>query len=89
LKYNKAITKIRVEEAMSHVDRAFYVDNAMPYVDEALSIGFNATISSPHMHALGFEFLEDVLLPGNNVLDIGCGSGFATSCLAKMVLIGK
>jgi hypothetical protein len=40
------------------------------------SIGFNATISAPHMHAHALEDLEEYIRPGMKVLDVGCGSGY-------------
>jgi protein-L-isoaspartate O-methyltransferase len=43
-------------------------------------IGHNATISAPHMHGVGLDVLESVIpQQGAKVLDIGAGSGFATS----------
>lgn len=39
-------------------------------------IGFNATISAPHMHAHALEDLEEFIRPGMKVLDVGCGSGY-------------
>jgi len=80
--------------AFSAVDRARYVNYELaeaafaelnPYADLALPIGFNATLSSPHMHALALDLLAGVLAPGDCVLDIGSGSGFMTACLAHMV----
>jgi protein-L-isoaspartate(D-aspartate) O-methyltransferase len=65
------ITQPRVEEAMLTVDRANYTDEREgmnPYADKALPIGFNATISAPHMHALGLEFLLPCLTPGTFLL---------------------
>jgi protein-L-isoaspartate(D-aspartate) O-methyltransferase len=42
-----------------------------PYNDTPQSIGFNATISAPHMHAYCLELLEDYLNLGSRVLDVG------------------
>lgn len=37
------------------------------YRDAPQPIGYNATISAPHMHAACLEILKDNLLPGNKV----------------------
>lgn len=50
-----------------------------------MTIGSGATISSPHMHAIALEALESALQPGSRALDIGCGSGYLTTCMAHMV----
>jgi protein-L-isoaspartate(D-aspartate) O-methyltransferase len=46
-------------------------------------LGFEATISAPHMHAYALELLQDHLKPGARVLDVGCGSGYLTACFGK------
>merc|ERR1719326_1255043 len=56
-----------------------------PYADRPQQIGFNATISAPHMHALALELLADHLVPGARTLDVGCGSGYLCACMARMV----
>jgi protein-L-isoaspartate(D-aspartate) O-methyltransferase len=64
---------------MLKVDRAFFVrpqDRQQAYCDYPLNIGYNATISAPHMHAYCLEWLEDSLQPGCRVLDVGSGSGY-------------
>ena len=71
------IKSARVAEAMKKVDRGdFVLDKDYAYDDCPLSIGYNATISAPHMHAYCLEWLEDVLKPGAKVLDVGSGSGY-------------
>ena len=55
------------------------------YFDRALPIGWNTTISAPHMHANTLEILKDKLIKGGKALDIGVGSGFLTACLAEMM----
>lgn len=71
---------------MLRVNRAFYCDSSpTPYKDWPHPIGFNATISAPHMHAHALEELKDKLVDGAKVLDVGSGSGYLTSCMAHMV----
>ena len=48
------IKEPRVIAAMTAVDRAAYCPTK-PYVDSPQRIGFNATISAPHMHAYALE----------------------------------
>lgn len=48
-------------------------------------VGYNVTISAPHMHAHALEMLEDKLIPGACVLDVGSGSGYLTVCMARLV----
>lgn len=79
------ITKSRVAEAMTKVDRAKYCPSKAPYDDSPAPIGYNATISAPHMHAMALEAVEEKLVDGAKVLDVGSGSGYLTACLAHMV----
>lgn len=60
-----------------------------PYEDRPQCIGFSTTISAPHMHAMTLSMLEEYLIPGSKVVDIGCGSGYLTVCLAKMIERGE
>ncbi|KAG2915920.1 hypothetical protein PC119_g17627 [Phytophthora cactorum] len=57
------------------------------YQDSPCPIGFNQTISAPHMHAHILELAQvtcaDVLKP--RVLDVGAGSGYLTAALARLV----
>lgn len=82
---NEIIKDPRVESAMLKTDRAFYCPSDTPYVDRPFPIGFEATISAPHMHAHALEELKDRLVDGANVLDVGSGSGYLTACFAHMV----
>lgn len=76
----------RVIEIMETVDRGLFVPEGTPaYVDSPMSIGYNATISAPHMHAMCLELLEDRLQPGMHALDVGSGTGYLTACFALMV----
>ncbi|XP_059289336.1 protein-L-isoaspartate O-methyltransferase 1-like [Lycium ferocissimum] len=76
----------KVTEIMEAVDRGLFVPEGTPaYVDSPMSIGYNATISAPHMHAMCLELLEDRLQPGMHALDVGSGTGYLTACFALMV----
>eukprot|EP00850_Spirogloea_muscicola_P001722 SM000006S19487 [mRNA] locus=s6:1055535:1056492:- [translate_table: standard] len=77
----------RAAAVMAAVDRGLFVPPSCPaYADSPQPIGFNATISAPHMHALCLELLEDHLArPGARALDVGAGSGYLAACFATMV----
>lgn len=68
---------------MLQVDRANYCPNNA-YEDTPIQIGYNATISAPHMHAKALEILRDHLHSEARVLDVGSGSGYLTACMALM-----
>lgn len=74
-----------VADAMRKVDRKEYCGGAWrsAYDDKPLSIGFNATISAPHMHAYCLDYMSLEL--GMRVLDVGSGSGYLTACMSLLV----
>jgi len=75
-----------VLDAMGVIPRHFFVpDDAgeLAYTDTPLGIGFNQTISAPHMVAIMCDLLD--LRPGMNVLEIGAGSGYHAAVMAKLV----
>lgn len=74
----------RVTKAMKRTDRADFCPYS-PYEDCAQPLGFDATISAPHMHAYAVELLLPYLNPGARVLDVGSGSGFLTHIFAHLV----
>ncbi|KAF5743712.1 protein-L-isoaspartate O-methyltransferase 1 isoform X2 [Tripterygium wilfordii] len=80
------IASKKVAEVMDTIDRALFVpDGNPPYVDSPMPIGYNATISAPHMHATCLQLLEENLQPGMHALDVGSGTGYLTACFALMV----
>ncbi|KAG8362873.1 hypothetical protein BUALT_BualtUnG0029300 [Buddleja alternifolia] len=80
------ISSKKVAEVMETIDRALFVpEGTPPYVDSPMQIGYNATISAPHMHAMCLELLENHLKPGMHALDVGSGTGYLTACFAVMV----
>uniref|UniRef100_A0A8C5PZX7 Protein-L-isoaspartate O-methyltransferase n=1 Tax=Leptobrachium leishanense TaxID=445787 RepID=A0A8C5PZX7_9ANUR len=84
LRKNGIIKSDRVFEVMLATDRRHYA-KCNPYMDSPQSIGFQATISAPHMHAYALELLHDQLHEGAKALDVGSGSGILTACFARMV----
>ncbi|KAJ3271167.1 inositol polyphosphate 5-phosphatase [Terramyces sp. JEL0728] len=87
LRYQHGIvSNDRVCEAMKLVDRKYYCrTNSEAYFDSPQSIGYNATISAPHMHAYALDYLEPSCYEGASVLDIGSGSGYLSACFAHLV----
>lgn len=88
---NHIIKSARVEQALRGVDRGHYVPprlRGLAYEDSPQMIGYNVTISAPHMHATCLEVLADKLIPGATALDIGSGSGYLTAAMSLMVSPG-
>eukprot|EP00195_Chlamydomonas_chlamydogama_P005400 CAMPEP_0202891816 /NCGR_PEP_ID=MMETSP1392-20130828/1776_1 /ASSEMBLY_ACC=CAM_ASM_000868 /TAXON_ID=225041 /ORGANISM="Chlamydomonas chlamydogama, Strain SAG 11-48b" /LENGTH=223 /DNA_ID=CAMNT_0049575675 /DNA_START=329 /DNA_END=1000 /DNA_ORIENTATION=- len=86
LKSSGIITRSSVEASMRAVDRKLFTpDPSSAYIDSPIRIGYNATISAPHMHAHCLELLADHLVPGGRVLDVGSGTGYLTAIMAHMV----
>ncbi|XVF49740.1 hypothetical protein PTKIN_Ptkin04bG0037800 [Pterospermum kingtungense] len=80
------ISSKKVAEVIETIDRALFVpDASSAYIDSPMPIGYNATISAPHMHATCLQLLEENLQPGMHALDIGSGTGYLTACFAIMV----
>uniref|UniRef100_A0A914LQZ5 Protein-L-isoaspartate(D-aspartate) O-methyltransferase n=1 Tax=Meloidogyne incognita TaxID=6306 RepID=A0A914LQZ5_MELIC len=84
LRRNNFVTKDRAISALLAVDRADFAPTH-PYDDTPQYIGYGATISAPHMHAIALEHLVDVMGDASHVLDIGSGSGYLSACFAKLV----
>jgi protein-L-isoaspartate(D-aspartate) O-methyltransferase len=76
----------RIIKAFREVKRAdFMLDDVkvLAEIDEAMPIGHEQTISQPLTVAFMLEHLEPKL--GDNVLDIGSGSGWTTALLSNIV----
>jgi protein-L-isoaspartate(D-aspartate) O-methyltransferase len=75
------------------VDRKNYMSlesfNEIKYMDRPSPIGFNQTISAPHMHAYAIKKLSKILKPGISVLDVGCGSGYLTAIMAYCIGVDR
>jgi len=83
-----------IREILYKVDRGNYVVNReVAYDDTPQAIGYGQTISAPHMHA---HVLEELVPPleklhrddpglSFSILDVGCGSGYLTTCFGRML----
>jgi len=78
----------RVLEAMRNVPRHLFVperEQKSAYADYPLPIGWNQTISAPHMVAIMCDLLD--IQDGMKILEIGAGSGYHAAVMG--ILAGK
>lgn len=84
---DRGIQNPMVLDAIRYTPRHLFVDEALShraYEDVALPIGFSQTISQPYIVAR----MTEVLLEGgplHTVLEVGTGSGYQASVLARLV----
>ncbi len=81
----RGIRDARVIEAMGAVPREAFVPQehrARAYGDRPLPIGMGQTISQPYVVAWMAEALA--LEPGDRVLEVGTGSGYAAAVLGRL-----
>ena len=84
---SNGIKNSQVLDAMRHTPRHLFVDEALShrvYEDVSLPIGFSQTISQPYIVAR----MTEILLadgPLGRVLEVGTGSGYQSSVLARLV----
>ncbi len=75
-----------VLDAMLRIPRHLFVPPQIrgeAYIDTPLLIGHNQTISAPHMVAIMCDLLN--LKEGQNVLEVGTGSGYNAAVMAELV----
>jgi protein-L-isoaspartate O-methyltransferase len=86
--YYCSVTKIirsnKDFDIMLEIDRGFYAPKN-PYHDAPQALGHGINLSAPQMHAHALELLKDHLNEGGRGLDIACGAGYLTACMAVMV----
>ncbi len=84
---DKGIEDERVLAAVGRVPRHLFVDEALiarAYLDEALPIGLDQTISQPFTVAYQTQFAMSGLAEGARVLEIGTGSGYQAAVLCEL-----
>jgi len=81
----KGISNPKVLDAIGKVPRHLFMDSSfiqMAYKDQAFPIGHGQTISQPYTVAVQTSLLE--IEPGDNVMEIGTGSGYQAAVLCEM-----
>jgi len=81
----RGISNSRVLEAMREIPRHIFIPHpydTSAYEDNPLPIGSSQTISQPYIVAQMTELLDPE--PGDNLLEIGSGSGYQTAILAVL-----
>ena len=85
-------TNPNVLNVLQSIDRAeFVIESSFnhAYLDTALSIGWNTTISAPHMHMYTLNyianFIKNFKICNFKAIDIGSGGGFMTLALSKLL----
>ena len=75
----------RVLHTLEELDRADFVDQSLrglAYADCQIPLGHGRRMLPPTIEG---RLLQALMLdPGDNVLEIGCASGFVTACLARL-----
>lgn len=89
--HNGTITNKKTVYAMLKTNRDYFCCY-LPYNCEICLVdrpyprlGENQTISAPHMHARAIETILTKLVYGNNILDVGCGSGYLVAAFSYLV----
>ena len=78
----------RIIAAISVIDRIFFVEHKSDaYIDTALPIGYDQTISQPSTVARMLMLANPE--PGNDLLELGAGSGWNASLAGYIVYPGK
>ena len=84
---SKHIKSPEIERVFREYNRAEFLSNEQkPFVgeDAPLPIGHNQTISQPYTVAFILDLLD--IHRGNNILDVGTGSGWQAALLAGLVI---
>lgn len=81
----------QVINILKSIDRADFVPNGSTihaYLDTPMRIGWNTTISAPHMHIITLSYLSKYahkFKPEAKAIDIGSGSGLMALAISKLL----
>jgi protein-L-isoaspartate(D-aspartate) O-methyltransferase len=88
--YNKhIINSEKVVAVMKDINRKDFIYPTNPLINSPQPLKLNQTISAPHIHGKALETLIQSCVPGNRVLDVGCGSGYLLTCFCKLLEVNK
>ncbi|CAG9327583.1 unnamed protein product [Blepharisma stoltei] len=74
----------QISEIFSKLDRSAFTDDENPYENKPKGILCGEVMTSPSTHALTLEILLPNILSSNKILDIGCGNGYLSQCIALL-----
>lgn len=77
------LESLEITNAFNQIDRAWFCAE-FPYYDASVDIGYNACISTPHMHISVLELSKHLFNAATSILDLGSGSGHLTALYAKL-----
>ena len=86
LEREKRIITKKVAQAFLNTRRELFISGQLvsaAYADRPLSIGYDQTISAPHMVAIMVEELD--IHPNQKILEIGSGSGYHAAIVSHLV----
>jgi len=81
---NQRIHTPKVIAVMNQVNRKDFTHTPVLY-DKPETLILNQTISAPSIHGRALEAIIHNCVPGNRVLDVGCGSGYLTACFMRLL----
>jgi protein-L-isoaspartate(D-aspartate) O-methyltransferase len=86
---NHIINNEKVVAIMKRINRKDFLGPTNPLINSPQPLKLNQTISAPHIHGKALETLIQSCVPGNRVLDVGCGSGYLVACFCKLLEVNK
>ena len=83
---NHIINNEKVVAIMKHINRNYFLGRPTnTLINSPQPLILNQTISAPHIHGKALETVIHSCVPGNRVLDVGCGSGYLVACFCKLL----